>query len=191
LDSLYLIIGLGNPGSKYENTRHNVGFDTIDYISGQFGIKVSKSKHKALIGDGNIHGEKVILVKPQTYMNLSGESVRELVEWYKVPMNNIILIYDDIDLAMGSIRVRPKGSSGTHNGMKSVIYQVQSDDFPRVRIGIGRPPEGWDLADYVLSKFNSEDRKIINESVKGAAEAVAAIIKTGVETAMNKYNKQV
>lgn len=184
-----MIIGLGNPGTKYENTRHNVGFDTIDYISNQFGIKVSKLKHKALIGDGNIHGEKVILVKPQTYMNLSGESVREVVEWYKVPMSSIIIIYDDIDLALGSIRVRPKGSSGTHNGMRSVIYQIQSDDFPRVRIGIGRPPEGWELADYVLSKFNTEDRKIINDSIKNSAEAAAAIIKSGVETAMNKYNK--
>lgn len=184
-----MIIGLGNPGAKYENTRHNVGFETIDYISNQFGIKVSKLKHKALIGDGNIQGDRVILVKPQTYMNLSGESVREIVEWYKVPMNSIILIYDDVDLKFGSIRVRPKGSSGTHNGMKSVIYQIQSDEFPRVRIGVGRPPEGWDLADFVLSKFNNEDKKTINESLRNAAEAAVTIIKAGAEAAMNKYNK--
>lgn len=189
MDNLYLIIGLGNPGSKYENTRHNVGFDTIDLLAFKHGIKVSKLKHKALSGDGELEGEKVILVKPQTYMNLSGESVRDIIDWYKVPLKNIILIYDDVDLAVGKIRIRPKGSSGTHNGMRSILYHVQSEDFPRIRIGIGRPPNGWDLADFVLSKFSNEERKVVNESIENAAAAVAAILSSGAEAAMNKYNK--
>lgn len=190
MDNLYLIIGLGNPGLRYANTRHNVGFDTVDYLSYKFGIKVTKVRHKALIGEGFIEGKKVVLVKPQTYMNLSGESVREVVDWYKAPLGNIIMIYDDADLDPGRIRVRPKGSSGTHNGMKSVIYQLQSDEFPRIRIGIGKQPENWDLADYVLSKFDDDQRKIANESIKRAAEAVMTIIKSGITEAMNLYNKE-
>jgi len=188
VEELYLIVGLGNPGKKYDNTRHNVGFDTIDMLSHRFGIKVAKLKFKALIGEGNIQGKRVILAKPQTFMNLSGESVRDAVEWYKLPLNNLIIIYDDIDIPLGKIRIRPKGSSGTHNGMKSVIYQIQSDEFPRVRIGIDKPPENWDLADYVLSKFNDHDREIINSSIERASEAVATIIKSGTETAMNLFN---
>jgi len=188
LENLYIVVGLGNPGKRYENTRHNVGFDAIDLLSNKYNIKVTKLKHKALWGEGTINGERVILAKPQTFMNLSGESVREIIEWYKVPMSNIILVYDDVDLAIDKIRIRSKGSSGTHNGMKSVLYHIQSEEFPRVRIGIGRPPEGWDLADFVLSKFG-DDRKIINESIQKSVEAVETIIMSGVETAMNKYNK--
>lgn len=189
LEDLFIIIGLGNPGARYANTRHNVGFDTIDVLSKKFGINVSKLKYKALWGDGIINGQRVILVKPQTYMNLSGESVREIVEWYKVPMSKVILIYDDIDLPVGKIRIRSKGSAGTHNGMRSVIYQIQSDEFLRIRIGIGKPPEGWELANFVLGSFGSEERKIVNESVARAADAVVALLKSGVETAMNLYNK--
>lgn len=189
MDNQYIIIGLGNPGSKYENTRHNVGFNTIDMLSSKHGIKVSKLKHKALIGDGVIEGERVVLVKPQTFMNLSGESVRDIIDWYKVPLKNTILIYDDVDLAIGKIRLRSKGSSGTHNGMRSVLYHIQSEDFPRIRIGIGRPPEGWDLADFVLGRFNDDDRKSVNESIEKAADAVSLIVKAGVEAAMNSYNK--
>jgi len=188
LEEVFIVVGLGNPGPRYDNTRHNVGFDTIDLLSHKYGIKVSKLKHKALIGDGKIEEKKVILVKPQTFMNLSGESVRDILNWYKIPLKNLIIIYDDIDLEPGKIRVRPKGSSGTHNGMRSVIYQIQSEDFPRIRIGIGKAPEGWDLADYVLSKFNADDRKVISESICKAADAVVTIIKSGVETAMNKFN---
>lgn len=188
MDKLYLIIGLGNPGTKYENTRHNVGFLTIDLLSMKYGIKVSKLKHKALLGEGIIEGQRVVLAKPQTFMNSSGESVREMVEWYKAPMSSVIIVYDDIDLALGKIRVRPGGSSGTHNGMKSIIYQLQEDTFPRVRIGIGKPPENWDLADFVLSRFGDEERPVIIESIKRAAEAVSAIISSGTETAMNKFN---
>jgi len=190
LEDLYIIVGLGNPGKRYENTRHNVGFDTIDYLSAKYGIKVSKLKHKALIGDGSIQGTRVLLVKPQTFMNLSGESVRDIVEWYRAPLQNVIIIYDDTDLPPGRVRIRPKGSSGTHNGMKSVIYQLQSDEFPRIRIGIGKRPENWDLADYVLSKINVEERKLIDESILKAAQAVVEITKSGIEAAMNVYNRQ-
>lgn len=188
MDKLTIIVGLGNPGNKYENTRHNVGFSTIDVLSEKHGIKVDRLKHKALIGDGSIKGERVLLVKPQTFMNLSGESVRDIVEWYKLPIESVIVIYDDADLPVGTVRIRPKGSSGTHNGMKSIIYQLQSDDFPRIRIGIGKAPEGWDLADYVLSRFSGDEAKAIHESVKRAADAAAAIIGTGVDIAMNLYN---
>jgi PTH1 family peptidyl-tRNA hydrolase len=189
LEDLCIIIGLGNPGTKYENTRHNVGFDTIDYLSYKYGIKLSKIGFKAVYGEGEIEGIRTILLKPQTFMNLSGESVRDIVAWYKIPLNRVTVIYDDIDLEPGKIRVRPKGSSGTHNGMKSVIYQLQSDGFPRVRIGIGRAPEKWDLADYVLSKFSKEDREVINQSIVKAAEAAVMVARSGPEKAMNSYNK--
>jgi PTH1 family peptidyl-tRNA hydrolase len=189
LEELYIVAGLGNPGSRYENTRHNMGFDTVDMLSSEYNIKVTKVKFKSLIGDGEIEGKRVILVKPQTFMNLSGESIREIIEWYKIPIKNIIIVYDDIDLPLGKIRVRPSGSSGTHNGMRSIRYQIQSDGFPRVRVGIGRPPEGWELADFVLSKLNGEDRKTVNEGIKNACNAVAAIMKSGVDTAMNKFNR--
>jgi len=188
VEDFFLIVGLGNPGKKYDNTRHNVGFDTIDVLSNKFGIKVNKLRFKALIGEGAMQDKRVVLVKPQTFMNLSGESVREAVEWYKMPLKNLIIIYDDIDIPLGKIRIRPKGSSGSHNGMKSVIYQIQSDEFPRVRIGIDKPPENWDLADYVLSKFNEKEREVINNSIERAAEAVVTIIKSGIEMAMNSYN---
>ena len=189
MEDLYIIIGLGNPGSRYDNTRHNVGFETADLLSDRYSIKINKLKYKSLLGEGSIEGRKVLLVKPQTFMNLSGESVREIIEWYKVPFERVIVIYDDIDIQIGKIRIRPGGSSGSHNGMKSVIYQVQSDGFPRIRIGIDRPPEGWDLADYVLGRFAGDQRKMIDESIKKAAEAVPVIIKSGVEAAMNLYNR--
>ena len=188
MEKLIVIAGLGNPGNKYENTRHNVGFGTIERLSSKYGIKVNKLKHKALTGEGTIAGERVLLVKPQTFMNLSGESIRDIAEWYKLPMENIIIIYDDVDLPVGTVRIRPKGSSGTHNGMRSVIYQLQSDEFPRIRIGIGKAPEGWDLADYVLSRFSAEEAGAIRESIERAADAAAAIVSSGVSAAMNQYN---
>lgn len=188
LEDMFVVAGLGNPGTKYANTRHNVGFDTINLLSDKYGIKVSKIKYKALVGDGTIKGEKVLLAKPQTYMNLSGESLREIMEWYKIPASRLIVIYDDVDLPLGKVRIRPKGSSGSHNGMKSVIYQLQTDEFPRIRIGIDKAPEGWELADYVLSRFNADERIVVNNSIIKAAEAAAAIIASGVDTAMNIYN---
>ena len=188
MDKLTIIVGLGNPGNKYENTRHNVGFRAIDLISEKYGIKVDRLKHKALTGDGSIKEERVLLVKPQTFMNLSGESVHDIVEWYKIPMGNLIVIYDDADLPIGTIRIRPKGSSGTHNGMKSILYQLQSDDFPRIRIGIGNAPEGWDLADYVLGRFSGEESKVIGQIVERAANAAVTVMTDGVAAAMNLYN---
>ena len=159
MDDLIVVIGLGNPGRKYAETRHNVGFWVVELLASKHKIKISKLKFKALYGEGVICGKRVLLVMPQTYMNLSGESVRDIISWYKISVKNIIIIYDDIDLPTGRIRVRPKGSAGTHNGMRSVIYQIMSDEFPRVRVGIDKPPEGWDLADYVLSKFSKEDKE--------------------------------
>lgn len=188
MDKLTIIAGLGNPGNKYESTRHNVGFCVIDYLAEKHGIKVNRLKHKALTGEGSIKGERVLLVKPQTFMNLSGESLREAVEWYKLSAENTIVIYDDVDLPAGTVRIRPKGSSGTHNGMKSVIYQLQSDEFPRIRIGVGKAPEGWDLADYVLSKFSAEEVPVIRQCIERAAGAAEAIVSSGIADAMNQYN---
>ncbi|MFZ5354778.1 MAG: aminoacyl-tRNA hydrolase [Bacillota bacterium] len=186
---MYIIVGLGNPGEKYKYTKHNVGFMTIDYLASQHGISVSKIKHKAVIGEGTVGGEKVVLAKPQTFMNLSGESVMELLHWYKVDVSRLIVIYDDIDLPIGKLRIRPNGSSGTHNGMRSIIYLLNSQDFPRVRIGIGGKPDYMDLADYVISNFHKDDIPIMAETVEKAAKAVEEIASRGINSAMNKYNK--
>ena len=184
---MYIIAGLGNPGKQYENTKHNVGFLTIDVLAEKLGIRVSKIKHKALTGEGFISGEKVILVKPQTYMNLSGESIREILSFYKADPERLVVIYDDIDLPKGSLRIRKKGSAGTHNGMKSIIYQIVSEDFPRVRIGIGGERKG-DLADYVISGFRKEDRKTVEDSILRAADAVICTVEKGIDIAMGEYN---
>ncbi len=186
---MYIIVGLGNPGEKYKYTKHNVGFMTVDYLAAQHGISVSKIKHKALIGEGNIAGERVVLAKPQTYMNLSGESVIELVNWYKTDLCKLIVIYDDIDLAIGRLRIRPGGSSGTHNGMRSIIHLLGKQEFPRVRIGIGGKPDYMDLGDYVISNFKKEDIEVMAEVVKSSAEAIEQIVSKGINSAMNKYNK--
>jgi len=185
---MYIIVGIGNPGKKYESTRHNIGFIAIDYMSALYDIKVNKIKHKALVGEGKIEGERVMLVKPQTFVNLSGESVRDIADYYKVPTENIIIIYDDISLEPGSVRIRKKGSDGGHNGLKSIIYQLQSDTFPRIKLGVGAKPPGYDLADWVLAKFTDSDIKIMSKSVEAAAKAVPEIIKNGAESAMNKFN---
>lgn len=185
---MYIIVGIGNPGKKYESTRHNIGFIAIDYMASLFDIKVNKIKHKALIGEGKIEGERVMLVKPQTFVNLSGESIREIADYYKVPSQNIIVIYDDVSLEAGSVRIRKKGSDGGHNGIKSIIYQLNSDAFPRIKLGVGSKPLGYDLKDWVLAKFTDADIKIMSKSVETAAKAVPEIIKNGAESAMNKYN---
>lgn len=185
---MYIIVGIGNPGKKYESTRHNIGFITIDYMSALYNIKVNKIKHKSLVGEGSIEGERVMLCKPQTYVNLSGEAVRDIAEYYKVPPENVIVIYDDISLEPGSVRIRKKGSDGGHNGIKSIIYQLQSDTFPRIKLGVGAKPPGYDLADWVLAKFTDSDIKIMSKSVEAAAAAVPEIIKNGAESAMNKFN---
>ncbi len=186
---MYLIVGLGNPGAKYQFTRHNTGFNAVEVLAQRLEIRLDKLKCKARIGEGRLGDERVVLAQPQTYMNLSGESVRELLNWYKCPLEHMIVIYDDIDLPPGRIRIRAKGSAGTHNGMRNIIYQLGRDDFPRVRIGIGRQPEGWDLADYVISEYRTaEERKIAFDAYMRAAEAVEKIIKGDFEGAMRDCN---
>ena len=186
---LYIIAGLGNPGKQYENTKHNVGFLTIDVLAEKLGIRVSKIKHKALTGEGFISGEKVILVKPQTYMNLSGESVRELVDFYKIdPEEELIIIYDDIALAPGKLRVRAKGSAGGHNGIKNIIAHLGTQQFSRIRIGVGEKPAGWDLADYVLGRFPAEEEPTIRTALEQTVKACETILTDSVEAAMNQFN---
>ena len=186
---MYIIVGLGNPGVQYDMTRHNIGFHTIDYIADKHNIKIKKLKFKSVYGEGVIAGEKVYLVKPQTYMNLSGESVAELARFYKVPPERIIVINDDISLETGRIRVRAKGSAGGHNGPKSIIYLLGSDEFPRVKMGVGAPKrEGGDLADYVLGRFAKDEIPVMEDAIIRACGAVEEIIKNGAESAMNKFN---
>lgn len=188
-DTMYIIAGLGNPGAKYENTRHNIGFDTIDRLADEAGISISESKHKALLGKGVIDGHRVILVKPQTYMNLSGESLREVVDYYKCdPETDLIVISDDINLDVGRLRIRKKGSAGGHNGLKNIIAQLGTDAFVRVRMGVGEKPKDYDLADYVLGHFTSEERKVLDEACKRAAEAIRVILNEDADAAMNRFN---
>lgn len=182
-----IIAGLGNPGKEYENTKHNVGFLTIDILAEKYDIKVNKIKFKGLVGEGMIGSEKVILVKPQTYMNLSGQCIREIAAFYKIDMEDLVIIYDDIDLPMGNLRIRKKGSAGTHNGMRSIIYDLQDDGFPRVRVGIGGERKG-DLANYVISGFSGDDRELIKEAIVKAADAVACLVTDGIDRAMVDYN---
>lgn len=185
---MYLIIGLGNPESDYANTRHNMGFDVINEISQKCDIKVSKSKFNALYGMGEIENNKVILIKPQTYMNLSGDSVVEIANFYKIPLENIIVIYDDIDINTGIAKIRKKGGPGTHNGMKSVVYRLGSQEFPRIRVGTGMPEYKNDLINYVISKVNNEDYIELEKGINTAADAVVEILKQGIDNAMNKIN---
>lgn len=187
---MYIVVGLGNPGKQYENTRHNVGFNVIDILSKEYGISVTKIKHKALIGEGRIGTEKVILVKPQTYMNLTGETLIDIYKYYKVDLSNIIVIYDDIDLEVGKIRIRKKGSGGTHNGMRSITKCLGSTDFPRIRVGVSKPRLGQDLADFVLSRFRKEEAENIENGLEKSYRAVDAIIRENIDIAMNKYNGQ-
>lgn len=187
---MFVVVGLGNPGKTYASTRHNVGFDTIDLLANRNNIKINKIKFKSVYGEGFIGDEKVILVKPQTYMNNSGETVRDIANFYKIDPENIIVIVDDIDIEFSSVRIRRKGSAGSHNGLKSIIYLLSRDDFPRVKIGIGKNGENQDLAGFVLSRFSKEERIDIEESILTASEASESIIKYGIETAMNEFNKR-
>ncbi len=186
---MYLIAGLGNPEKKYEATRHNIGFETIDLFVHKTGIKLNKIKHKAVFGDGIVAGEKVIVAKPQTYMNLSGESIRDIVNFYKIPVENVIIVCDDINIELGRIRIRPKGSDGGHNGLKSIIYQLGNDNFVRIRMGVGAPKgEHYNLADYVLGRFSKEEVEILTPTANRVVDAIETIIKNGVSDAMNKFN---
>ncbi len=185
-----LIIGLGNPTTEYTATRHNIGYDTITRLCDIHDIRLDFKKHKGLCGKGIIAGEKVILVQPLTYMNLSGECVAAMLSYYKLTNKDIIVIYDDCSLDVGQLRVRPQGSAGGHNGIKNIIAMTGSDEFDRVRVGIGEKPKGWDLADYVLSRFKAEEQDIIREAIDRAAKACEKIIKDGCEAAMNEYNRK-
>ncbi|HSQ88636.1 aminoacyl-tRNA hydrolase [Romboutsia sp.] len=185
---MYVVVGLGNPGKQYDKTRHNVGFDVIDILAKEYGISVTKIKHKALIGEGRIGSEKVLLVKPQTYMNLSGETLIDIYKYYKVDLSNIIVVYDDIDLDVGKIRIRKKGSGGTHNGMRSITKCLGSTDFPRIRVGVSKPMPGQDLADFVLSRFRKEEAIDLESGLEKAYRAVDCIIRENIDISMNKYN---
>lgn len=186
---MYVIAGLGNPTAKYGNTRHNVGFDTVDMLANKYNIRLTERKHRALSGTGIIGGEKVMLVKPQTFMNLSGESIGAILNFYKLDAaQRLIVIYDDIDLAPGKLRIRKKGSAGGHNGIKNIIAHVGTQEFLRIRVGVGQKPEGWDLADYVLSRFSKEERKAVEEAMEDATEAVVLMLLGEADAAMNRYN---
>ena len=182
---MYIIVGLGNPGKKYENTRHNMGFIAVDLLAEKYGIKVDKIKFKALVGEGRIAGQKVLLVKPQTYMNLSGQSVMEVMNFYKEDIENLIVIYDDIDIPTGTIRLRKKGSAGTHNGMRNIVYLLQEDGFPRIRVGIGSESK-VDLIHYVTSGVTKKEKDLLEDALTRAADAAACIVEKGIEKAMNE-----
>lgn len=184
---MFVLVGLGNPGVKYDSTRHNIGFEVIDHFARIHHIPVRKIKHRALIGEGRIGGEPVVLVKPQTYMNLSGESLQSILRFYKVPLENLLVVYDDIDLETGKIRIRQQGGSGTHNGMRSILAHLNSEGFPRLRMGVGKPLHG-DLADYVLGRFRPEEIPVMENAIIKASEALETYVKEGLQKAMNKYN---
>ena len=187
-----LIAGLGNPGKEYSGTRHNIGFAVIDALSDKYNIDVSKVKFNGLIGEGRIGSEKVLLLKPLTYMNLSGESIRELVDYFKVdPKEELLVIYDDISLNPGQIRIRKKGSAGGHNGIKNMIAQLGTDTFQRIKVGVGEKPKGYDLAAYVLGHFHGEDLELMEEGYEKAISATEEILKGEIDAAMNEYNRKV
>ena len=188
---MFIIAGLGNPTSQYEGTRHNIGFDVMDALAEKYNISISEKKHKALCGKGVIEGEKVLLVKPQTYMNLSGESIAEILNYYKLDAEeDFLVVFDDISLAPGNIRIRKKGSAGGHNGIKNIIANLGSSVFPRIKVGVGEKPKGYDLADYVLGKFSKEDRVLMEEGYDLACEASALILQGAIDQAMNEYNQK-
>ena len=185
---MYIIAGLGNPGKQYENTRHNVGFCVIDILADRMGICVDEKKHKGLCGRGVLEGQKVVLLKPQTFMNLSGESLRAAADFYKVDQEQILVIYDDVSLEPGQLRIRGKGSAGGHNGIKNIIAHLGAQEFPRVKVGVGEKPKGMDLADYVLGRFPKEDRALVEEAYGKACEAAALMVQGETDKAMNLYN---
>ena len=188
---MYIVVGLGNPAREYENTRHNIGFDVVDYMIDRYDIPYSGTKHRAMYGSGMIDGVKVVVAKPLTYMNLSGEAVRSLVDFYKVePESELIVIYDDVALEPGKLRIRKKGSAGGHNGIKSIIQHLGTQDFIRIRVGVGEKPKGWDLADYVLGHFSKKERKLVEEAIEKSDTAVKMIITGEVDVAMNQFNEK-
>ena len=187
---MYLIVGLGNPENEYANTRHNMGFCVVNEIAKKYNIELNKNKFNSLYGKGEIEGQKIILVKPQTYMNLSGEAVIEFVNFYKIEPKNILLVYDDMDIEKGSIKIRKQGSSGSHNGMKSVIKMLQNENFPRIRIGISKPEKPEYNINYVIGKISEEEKEKLKPGIEKAVEAISIILKDGIDIAMNKFNNK-
>lgn len=188
---MFIIAGLGNPDRQYEGTRHNAGFDVIDRIAEKYNIAVDTKKHRAYIGKGIIDGQKVILAKPQTYMNLSGESIRSLVDYYKIDEENeLLVVYDDISLDVGQLRIRAKGSAGGHNGIKNIIAHLGTQVFPRIKVGVGEKPKGYDLADYVLGHFSKAERELMEEGYDNAVRAAEMIVSGQLSEAMNEFNRK-
>ena len=186
-----IVAGLGNPGREYENTRHNAGFLVLDQIAGSCGVRLDRLKYKSLCADAVLGGRRVLLMKPQTFMNLSGESIRDAVDFYKIdPETELIVIYDDIDLEPGQLRIRKQGSAGGHNGIKDIIRQLGTEKFLRIKVGVGAKPKGWDLADHVLGRFGSNERKLVEEAQERACKAVEMILADSVDAAMNQFNKK-
>lgn len=183
---MFLIVGLGNPGKEYDGTRHNIGFAAVDYIADKYNIELNRIKFKGVFGEGFIEGKKVILLKPTTYMNLSGESIREVINFYKISNEEVIVIYDDISLEVGRLRIREKGSHGGHNGIKSIIANLGTDVFPRVKIGVGAPK--GNLVSHVLGKFSEDEIEVLRETIKASSDAVSIIMKADIKEAMNKLN---
>lgn len=185
---MYLIVGLGNPEPEYSRTRHNMGFDVINKLAQKYEIELSRSNYKGIYGTGIIEGQKVILIKPQTFMNASGESVREYAKFYKIPLEDILVVYDDMDTEIGSIRIRQKGGAGSHNGMKSMVQELGGEGFPRIRVGIGRPKGEYDRIDYVIGQIPDEEYMNLQEGQEKAVESIVYYIKNGIDNAMNRFN---
>ena len=185
----WLIVGLGNPGAQYEKTRHNMGFRALDLLAKELGCKVDRAKFRGLTGQAVYGGQKLLLLKPQTFMNLSGLAVKELMDYYKISPENVLVIYDDIDIPQGTVRIRPNGSAGTHNGMRSIVAETGTEDFPRIRVGVGQRGLGWNRADWVLSRYQTpEEQEIADKAYEQAADAVLEYLKNGISSAMNRYN---
>ncbi len=185
---MYLIVGLGNPEEEYSKTRHNMGFDVINQIANKYEIEMARSKFNGIYGSGMIEGEKVILLKPQTFMNLSGQCIKPFVDFYKIPLENVLVIYDDMDVEVGKIKVRKKGGPGTHNGAKSVVHELLSEEFPRIRVGIGKPIDEYDAIDYVIGKLEDETYQQLEKGIDQAVNATIDYLKNGIDYAMNYYN---
>ena len=185
---MYLIVGLGNPEPEYSHTRHNMGFDVINEIAKRQEIELSRTKYNGIYGSGIVEEEKIILLKPQTFMNLSGQCIKPFTDFYKIPIENVLVIYDDMDVEVGSIKLRKKGGPGTHNGAKSVVHELVSENFPRIRVGIGRPIEEYDAIDYVIGQVEEETYQRLEEGISKAADAIGEFLKNGIDSAMNKFN---
>lgn len=188
---MIFVIGLGNPGTRFNATRHNIGFEVIERLAYDFNIKIDRNKHKSFVGQGVIKGEKVLLIKPQTYMNNSGEAVHSILDFYKETTDSVIVVYDDTDTDVGRLRIRERGSAGGHNGIKNIIAHLKTQEFDRVRVGVGAKPPGYDMADYVLSRFSDNEIPVMQKAIKMAADAVVRMIDEGTHTAMNVYNGMV